>query len=284
MKLVNKILLLANKQQAETQRIQQFAELPECEVLDDASLLKELPIDAHNVILECRQDVWQLSNIGSKAVVYFDFSLPDFRRRLVVNNLNNEYVVRAIQGRKKSAKTLSVLDATAGLGRDAMLLAAAGCKVFMIERIPALALLVEQAIFLAKASDDAILAAAAERMQCCHGNSIEMMQKWALQRPDIVYLDPMYQNASSTPVKGLKPSSAVKKHMASLQQMTSIYRVNYPQQAANDFCSSALIDAALSLATAKVVVKRAPKAPWLGNKKPSSSLNGKAARFDIYAC
>ena len=43
-----------------------------------------------------------------------------------------------------------------------------------------------------------------------------------------------------------------------------------------------LLAAALAKAIYRVVVKRPKKAPFLANKKPNHSLQGKAVRFDVY--
>ena len=50
----------------------------------------------------------------------------------------------------------SVLDATAGLGRDAFVLASLGCKVQMIERHPVVAALLEDGIHRAKQDVDPV--------------------------------------------------------------------------------------------------------------------------------
>jgi len=47
--------------------------------------------------------------------------------------------------------------------------------------------------------------------------------------------------------------------------------------------ASALLAAALALATHRVVVKRARKAPAIRGTAPTYSLEGKSSRYDIYA-
>jgi 16S rRNA (guanine1516-N2)-methyltransferase len=46
--------------------------------------------------------------------------------------------------------------------------------------------------------------------------------------------------------------------------------------------ADALLAPALAAAKKRVVVKRPKLAPWLGQKKPSLSMEGKSGRFDIY--
>ena len=118
-----------------------------------------------------------------------------------------------------------------------------------------------------------------------------LMQQWSANRPDVVYLDPMYAHAENETKRGLKKSAAVKKNMAFLQRLTSHKATDLStaqaghDQSCHDVLNSegeGMIEAALALAKSKVVVKRAPGAEWLGGLKPASSLTGKATRFDIY--
>jgi 16S rRNA (guanine1516-N2)-methyltransferase len=78
-----------------------------------------------------------------------------------------------------------------------------------------------------------------------------------------VYLDPMF------PVSG--KSALVKKEMRLFHSLVGL-----------DEDSGALLELALQRARHRVVVKRPPKAPYLGERKPQLSIAGKAVRFDIY--
>ena len=72
----------------------------------------------------------------------------DFARflpRLVPNNLNHELLVKAARLRGAQGP-LSAVDATAGLGEDAFLLAAAGFQVWLYERNPVIAALLQDAL------------------------------------------------------------------------------------------------------------------------------------------
>jgi len=230
-------------------------------------------------LLASYRDQWQLQIAGSEAISCVDFSRPALLARLNRNNLPAEQVVRAVRGRLPAAAPLSVLDATAGFGVDATLLAAAGCEVTLLERMPFLADLLAQAVQRARSDDDTHLAAAAGRMQLRCGDSVALMCNWSAPPPEVIYLDPMYhlpQNSADTG-RGLKKSAAIKKQMALLQCVTH----GDDRLAENN---EQLMHSALALAEKKVVVKRAPSAPYLAEKNPSSSLSGKAARFDIYAC
>ena len=234
---------------------------------------------------------WRIHLDNSSAIVSVDFSDPRFYARVNSSALQGEYVVRAVLGRKKTTQPLTVLDATAGFGHDAFLLAAAGCQVTLAEQVPLLAYLLEQAVQRARNNTNNLLVSAAERMTVVDANSVALMQQWSASRPDVVYLDPMYAHADNESKRGLKKSAAVKKNMAFLQRLTtrqttdsSIIQAEHADDGRSIINSEGegMIEAALALAKSKVVVKRAPGAEWLGGLKPASSLTGKATRFDIY--
>merc|ERR1711991_658176 len=96
--------------------------------------------------------------------------------------------------------TPRVLDGTAGLGRDAFVLASLGCHVQMIERNPVVATLLDDGLKRAKL-DPEIGGWVSERMSLLHCSSLEALEVLADEpnkldqdfvRPDVIYLDPMY--------------------------------------------------------------------------------------------
>jgi len=162
----------------------------------------------------------------------------------------------------KGAIRPKVLDATAGLGRDAFVLASLGCTVQMIEREPILAALLQDG--LNRAAQDETTAAIIQRMNLIEGDACDLMQHWQSEPPEVIYLDPMFPEQ--------KTSAAVKKDL-------NLLRLLLEHQTQDE---SALLNAALNLASHRVVVKRPRKAPSLGNLAPTLSLTGKSCRFDIY--
>lgn len=154
-----------------------------------------------------------------------------------------------------------VLDATAGLGRDAFVLAELGCAVTLIERQPLIAALLADG--LQRAQADAEVAAIVTRMNLLGGNAIDLMQAWREEAPQVIYLDPMFPHRDKT--------ALVKKEM----------RLFRPLVGADDDAPD-LLAAALALATHRVVVKRPRKAPAVIGEKPGYVLEGKSSRFDIY--
>ncbi len=161
----------------------------------------------------------------------------------------------------KQKKNLSVLDATAGTGTDAFVLAALGCHVTLLERHPIVAALLEDALL--RASLEPEVHAITERMKLHQGSSISFMDNLPENCFDVVYLDPMF------PHTGKK--AQVKKSMQYFRDMVG-----------KDEDADALLAPALKLASYRVVVKRPRKSPFLNQQKPSFSQEGKANRFDIY--
>jgi 16S rRNA (guanine1516-N2)-methyltransferase len=82
-------------------------------------------------------------------------------------------------------------------------------------------------------------------------------------RPDVVYLDPMYPHK--------KKSALVKKEMRVFQTLVG---------ADND--ADSLLAPAMALATKRVVVKRPDYAEFLAGQKPSTAIETKKNRFDVY--
>jgi 16S rRNA (guanine1516-N2)-methyltransferase len=160
-----------------------------------------------------------------------------------------------------------ILDATAGLGRDAFVLAGLGCEVTLIERNPLIAALLEDG--LRRALADAAAAPVAARMKLLEGDAAAMMRDWegwAGDAPQVVYLDPMF------PPRGRNESALVKKDMRLFRPLVGD---------AGD--APSLLVAARALASHRVVVKRPRRAPPLGDTAPSYALEGKSSRFDVYA-
>jgi 16S rRNA (guanine1516-N2)-methyltransferase len=154
-----------------------------------------------------------------------------------------------------------VLDATAGLGRDAFVLASLGCQTAMIERQPLIAALLEDGLSRAKGDED--VGPIISQMRLLVGNAIALMQAWEGEAPQVIYLDPMFPHRDK--------SALVKKEMRLFRPLVG-----------DDLDAPALLEAALALATHRVVVKRPRKAPIINGPKPSYALDGKSSRYDIY--
>jgi 16S rRNA (guanine1516-N2)-methyltransferase len=157
----------------------------------------------------------------------------------------------------------TVWDATAGLGRDAFVLASLGCQVTLCERSPVMAALLADGLARAALHSD-IGAWVNQRLRLVHADAVGELQRLAAaERPDVVYLDPMYPHG--------KDHVLVKKEMRALQQLLG-----------PDRDSGRLLEAALGCARRRVVVKRPKRADWLDERKPASSIESKKTRYDLY--
>lgn len=154
-----------------------------------------------------------------------------------------------------------VLDCTAGLGKDAFVLASLGCQMTLIERQPLIAALLEDGLARARGDDETGPIVA--RMTLLTGNAIEHLRQWQGEPPQVIYLDPMFPHREK--------SALVKKEMRVFRPLVG-----------DDLDAPALLEAALALATHRVVVKRPRKAPIIEGARPSHSLEGKSSRYDIY--
>ena len=152
------------------------------------------------------------------------------------------------------------MDATAGLGEDSLLLAAAGYEVLLVERDPVIAALLADCLRRARA--DERLAAMAGRMHLQPGEATLVLGQLP-QAPHLVYLDPMF------PAKG--KAALTKKKLQLFQRLE-------PPCAQEE----ELLAAALAAGPRRVVVKRPLKAPALAGRKPSHSVEGKTIRYDVF--
>ena len=163
----------------------------------------------------------------------------------------------------------TVLDGTAGLGRDAFVLASLGCRVQLVERHPVVAALLEDGIERAKQDAD-IGEWVRERVTLLHASSHTALEQLIRDeqfiRPDVVYLDPMYPHPDNK-----KKSALVKKEMRVFQSLVGA-----------DSDADFLLAPALALATKRVVVKRPDYAEWLQQQKPTMAIETKKNRFDVY--
>lgn len=183
----------------------------------------------------------------------------DFRRRY--GSSRDEGVVRAVASKKN--RTPTVLDATGGLGRDAFVLTAHGCRVTLVERQPVVAALLADGLARAE-RDEKVGRMVAERLRLILGDSRVIMRELTeAERPEVVYLDPMYPHRDTT--------ALVKKEMMALRLL-----------AGPDVDSAELLAAALKCATRRVVVKRPTGAEPLAGLAPDLTQNSGSHRFDVY--
>lgn len=203
----------------------------------------------------CRLTDGSLALVGDELQMQGDFTrmLP----RLKQNNLQNEMLVKAAKI-KHADGVLTAIDATAGLGEDAILLAAAGFRVQLYERNPIIAALLRDALERAAKVD--ALSDIVSRMTFAEADSITALQGLS-ERPDIILLDPMFPERQK--------SALIKKKFQLLHSI---------EQPCQD--EEQLLQAAMQAHPRKIIIKRPLKGPYLADVRPSHSLSGKAIRYD----
>ncbi|HHG89021.1 MAG TPA: 16S rRNA methyltransferase [Devosia sp.] len=160
----------------------------------------------------------------------------------------------------KPEKTPKIVDATAGLGRDAFLLASLGAEVTLIERSARMHRLLEQGLERAAAAGGEIAPVIA-RMKLIHADAIELLPELS---PQIIVVDPMHPER--------KGSALVKKQLRQVRKIVG-----------TDEDAAELMQVALASASRRVVLKWPQKAaPMPGLPPPSHQITGKSTRYDVF--
>ncbi|MFM4818704.1 class I SAM-dependent methyltransferase [Aeromonas veronii] len=242
--------------------IQVFSEVPARDGELDALRLRladvEFPAPFALVLTEERLELRKLDE-PKLGAVYVDFVEGAVAHRRKFGGGRGQSIAKAVG--IKAGATPTVVDATAGLGRDAFVLASLGCKVTLIERSPVVAALLQDGLARA-AQDPEIGPWVSERMHLLQGPAVDNLLALP-ERPEVIYLDPMFPHKQK--------SALVKKEMRVFQSLVG-----------PDLDADALLPAALQMAEKRVVVKRPDYAGWLNEQKPSMAIETKSNRFDVY--
>jgi 16S rRNA (guanine1516-N2)-methyltransferase len=196
--------------------------------------------------------------LAKQGDILVDFASGAATYRRKFGGGKSEGIAKAVGLTKKAG--LTVIDATAGLGRDALVLASLGATVTLVERNPLVAALLWDGLRRAKQQPE-LQEWLPERMSLVFSQAITALQR--LPAPDVVYLDPMF------PAR--EKSAAVKKEMRAFHDVVG-----------PDPDADGLWQAAYAIASKRVVVKRPGYADFLAGQKPSMSIEGKNNRFDVY--
>lgn len=153
-----------------------------------------------------------------------------------------------------------VVDATAGLGRDACVLAALGAEVTLIERSAEMHARLAEGLDRARAAGGEPAAIAA-RMTLLHGDARLLLPGLA---PDVILVDPMHPDRKS--------SALVKQNLRMVRSLVGA-----------DADAGELMAVALAHARRRVVLKWPIKAaPLDGLRAPSHQIIGKTVRYDVF--
>ena len=227
----------------------------------ELSALLQVPLLADTAVPETSEFFLRIEPLGltlyrnspkAPGGLRVDFGHPDLRRRSS-DKLKQQNLLKAVG--LKGGEPLHILDAMAGLGRDAWLLASGGAEVQLLESSPIVFALLQDGF---TRSQSRVL----QRMQLRHGDFFVLAD--ALPQYDVVYLDPMFPATSK--------QARAKKDMYLLQQLLGNTLVD----------ELGLLDAARKLARRRVVVKRAKLSRWLADQQPDIEFKGSANRYDVY--
>lgn len=194
--------------------------------------------------------------------VYVDFVAGKAQHRRLFGGGKGQDIAKAIGLHKH--KSPHVLDATAGLGREAFVLASLGCTVTLLERSPTVHALLADGLRRTQHGDDLEIRLITQRMTLHHADA----HHWFDAPPpphrwDVVYLDPMFPER--------RKSALVQKEMRFFHEVVG-----------DDNDADVLLALATQHARYRVVVKRPRHAPELSRLKPAFVITGKAVRYDVY--
>lgn len=157
----------------------------------------------------------------------------------------------------------TVIDASAGLARDAFVLATLGCQLTLVEQSPILFCLLKDGIERALSASDNTHPVN-NFCNLVYANTRLYLEHMDIDsRPDVIYFDPMYPER--------KKSALVKKDMQILHKLIG----------ANED-ETELLETALQYAKRRVAVKRPIHAEPLVGIKPTMAITSKKTRYDVY--
>lgn len=246
--------------QQRVQLLSKQLQLPVCSLPDVTSYDYVLLLTPERLELK---PILASANVGTRSLIV-DFLNSKLTYRRLHGGGYHQQLARAVGVRP--TQPLSVLDATAGLGQDAFVLASLGCQIQMIERSPIIAALLKDG--LSRLHHDPLGQQYFLTLETANAlDTLRQLQNVSVkQRPDVIYLDPMF------PERG--KSALVKKNMRILHDIVG--------KDVDD--ADHLLSVALETAQRRVVVKRPILASALGTTiaKPNYVLRGKSNRYDIY--
>ena len=240
-----------------------------------------------------RFDLNGLSLVQGKMELRGDFG--QMHRRVLGGHLQHEKLLRAARWKGMPDDPIAV-DATAGLGEDSFILAAAGFHVIMCEYNPIIAALLADALERAQdgpsisrggGADDLTgvsvekrkpavrysdsfeteqienrIREIANRMELITGNGIDILTSLE-KRPNLIYLDPMFP--------------AKQKSGISTKKLQLFQQLETPCEAEEE-----LLRSAFEARSQRIVVKRPIKGEPLAGRRPGYAIECRNVRYDCY--
>ncbi len=169
----------------------------------------------------------------------------------------NQLLLKACNNKKREIH--SVVDLTAGWGRDSFILATHGQHITMVEQNPVIYNCLNFLLSIVQHDNtDKVY----QQLQLINENSVDYLSFKDVRFADCLYLDPMFPAHKSSARPG--------KELQILQLLTTNLNVDE------------LFELALAKAKYRVVVKRPIHAKTLSEKKPDIVYKEKTIRFDVY--
>ncbi|QCF27825.1 class I SAM-dependent methyltransferase [Hydrocarboniclastica marina] len=182
----------------------------------------------------------------------------DYRRKH--GGGRGQLIAKAV-GVGKRSTPLAIIDATAGLGQDAFVLATLGASVRLLERSAIVAAVLEDGIERLSRDDEG--RGLAQQMELTEADASVWLATQPEPAADVIYLDPMFPHRGN--------SASVKKEMTAFQTLVGA-----------DDDAAELLAQALKKARFRVVVKRPRKAAAIAGPRPDLVVTGKSTRYDVY--
>ena len=196
--------------------------------------------------------------MSKQSVLKCDFLQGKVNNRLRLGEGRRQHLPRAVG--MKGGQLPTIIDATAGLGRDAFLLASLGSEVTLIERSDVIHELLSAGMKAARQASGQhrnII----ERMKLVHGDSVLLLPH---MQADVVLVDPMHPPRQK--------SALVKAEMRAIRDIVGA-----------DEDQLLLVETALAMAKKRVVLKWPAKAEPLKGLLPAShQIIGKTVRYDVF--
>lgn len=182
---------------------------------------------------------------------------PEFKKPIFINFYQYPRFHAKLRKVLKISAGSTIIDATAGFCRDAVIMANMGAQVLALERSPMIWALIQ----------NAALHSPLPNLDLKFADALTFLTELpTTKRPDAIYLDPMFPESLSS-----HKTALVKKEMRILRDIVG-----------PDLDSKDLLNIAQKKALDRVVVKRSQTDPYLGNTEPHFSAVGLRNRYDIY--